>query len=150
VVNLQGLEIDGAGSGANGILLTSGATLNIKDTVIRGFANGISFQPTSPSTMSIGGTTVLNSATGISVQSSAPSAGILNDVQLINNGTGLTATGGSSVGTTVTIQNSLIANNGTAGVLSGGYSSVFVGNSTVVNNGVGLGAQSTGALLQVS
>jgi hypothetical protein len=155
VVNLQGLEIDGAGSGANGIQLTSGATLNIRDTVIRGFANGISFQPTSPSTMSVGGTTVLNSGTAINLQSSAASAGIFNDVQLINNGTGLTAiglpvAGGISAGTTVTIQNSLIANNGTAGVLSGGYSSVFVGNSTVVNNGLGLGAQSTGALLQAS
>ena len=45
VINLQGLEIDGAGSGANGIQFTSGSALNIKDSVIRSFTNGISFQP---------------------------------------------------------------------------------------------------------
>src|SRR6516165_5126937 len=37
VVNLRGLDIDGAGSGASGILFTSGAELNIQDSVIRGF-----------------------------------------------------------------------------------------------------------------
>src|SRR5262249_28489856 len=72
-VTLQGFEIDGTGSGANGILFNSGAALNLKDSVIRGFANGISFQPTSPAMMSVGATTVLNGGTGINVQSSVAS-----------------------------------------------------------------------------
>jgi hypothetical protein len=50
----------------------------------------------------------------------------------------------------VTIQNSVVANNGTVGILSGGYSAATVGNSTIANNGVGLEAQNTGALLQAS
>src|SRR5262249_52628333 len=40
VVNLQGLDIDGAGSGASGIQFSSGASLNVQDCVIRGFSNG--------------------------------------------------------------------------------------------------------------
>src|ERR1035437_1194301 len=47
IVSLQGLEIDGAGSGANGIQFNSGGSLNIQDSVIRGFTNGITFQPSS-------------------------------------------------------------------------------------------------------
>jgi hypothetical protein len=90
-VNLQGLEIDGGGSGVNGVLFSSGASLNIKDTVIRGFTTGIGFQPISPSALGLGSATIINNATGLSVQSSAVSNSLVNDVQLMNNGTGLNA-----------------------------------------------------------
>src|SRR5207249_2504842 len=43
IVTLKGLEIDGAGSGTNGIQFNSGAALNLQDSVIRGFGTGISF-----------------------------------------------------------------------------------------------------------
>jgi hypothetical protein len=150
-INLQGLDIDGAGSGANGIQFNTGASLNVQDSVIRGFSNGISFQPNGSSALSVGNTLVSNNSAGIRFQNSAISTGVLSDVQLINNGTGIVALGTSSTGpATLTIQNSVVANNGTVGILSGGYSAVMVGNSTIANNGVGLEAQNTGALLQVS
>src|SRR3954468_6335604 len=38
VINLQGLDIDGSGTGTNGILFQTGASLHIKDSEIRGFA----------------------------------------------------------------------------------------------------------------
>src|SRR5258708_25134143 len=41
VVTLKGLEIDGSGSGVNGIQFNSGAALNVLDSVIRGFSAGI-------------------------------------------------------------------------------------------------------------
>jgi hypothetical protein len=151
VVSLRGLEIDGGGSGANGILFTAGAALNIEGTVIRGFATGIGFQPANPSTLSVASTTVLNNTTGVAIQGSAATNSILNDVQLVDNATGLSVAGGSSTRPAIAnVQNTLVANNSTDGVLSGGYSSVFVNNSTIANNGVGPQAQSTGALLQVS
>jgi hypothetical protein len=84
---------------------------------------------------------VSNNSTGIRFQSSASSAGVLNDVQLVNNGTGIVALGASSTGpATVTIQNSVVANTSTVGILSGGYSAVMVGNSTIANNAVGIAA----------
>src|SRR5262245_3717793 len=59
-VSLQGLEIDGAGSGINGIQFTSGASLSIRDSVIRGFTNGINFQPIGSSALSVDRTLISN------------------------------------------------------------------------------------------
>src|SRR6516164_300417 len=151
VVNLRGLDIDGAGSGASGILFTSGAELNIQDSVIRGFTNGINFQPSGSSALSVGSTLVSNNATGIMFQGATGSVGTLNEVQLINNGTGLDAVGTSSTSPVgVMLQNSLVANSSGIGVLSGGFSNVRVSNSTIVNNGTGLEAQNSGATLSVT
>jgi hypothetical protein len=50
----------------------------------------------------------------------------------------------------VTVQNSVVVNNGTIGILSGGFSAVMVANSTIAGNGVGLEAQNAGATLQVA
>jgi hypothetical protein len=146
-VNLRGMDIDGAGSGASGIQFTSGAALNIQDSIIRGFTNGINFQPGSSSTLSVASTLISNNGTGIVFQSAAANVGFLNDVQLINNGTGLDAVGtngASPVG--VTLRDSVVANNSAIGVYSGGSSNVWVSNSTIVYNGTGLEAQNTGAI----
>ena len=151
IVNLQGLDIDGAGSGANGILFTSGATINIQDSVIRGFTNGINFQPSGSSGLFVGSTLISNNSTGISFQNSAVSIGTLNDVQLVNNGSGIVALGSSSTAVAkVTVQSSMVANNTTVGILAGSFSAVSVSNTTIANNGAGLEAQSASALLQVS
>jgi hypothetical protein len=150
-INLQGLDIDGAGSGADGIQFNSGASLYIQDSVIRGFTNGINFQPSGSSALSVDKTLVSNNSTGIKIQNSLMSTGVLNDVQLVNNGTGIVAQGGSGTGPAiVTIQNSIVANNSAIGVLSGGFSVVSVANSTIANNGIGLQAQTASAVLQVS
>jgi hypothetical protein len=151
IITLQGLDIDGAGSGASGIQFVSGASLNIQDSVIRGFSNGINFQPSGSSALLVARTLISSNPTGINFRSTAASAGVLNDVQLVNNGTGIAAVGTSSAGpATVTIQNSVVANNSSIGLLSGSYSALRVANSTVANNGVGLEAQTAGGLLQVS
>jgi hypothetical protein len=91
IVNLQGLAIDGAGTGTNGIIFTSGAALNVKDSVIRGFATGINFQPSAASALSVTGTLLTNNSTGLAFQSTTTSTGVLADVQVINNGNGLIA-----------------------------------------------------------
>ena len=94
---------------------------------------------------------VSNNSTGFRFQNSAINTGVLNDVQLVNNGTGMVALGTSSTGpATVTIQNGVVVNNGTVGIVSGGFSAVMVGNSTIANNGIGLEAQSIGAVLRAS
>jgi hypothetical protein len=151
IVNLRGLDIDGAGSGTNGVQFNSGASLNIYDSVIRGFTNGINYQPSGSSNLSVGGTLISNNSTGISFQNATASTGVLNDVQVVNNGTGIVAFSTNSTTLAIlTVQSSVVANNSTVGILSNGLSNVAVSNSTIANNGVGLEAQNTGALLQVS
>ncbi|HZU89431.1 MAG TPA: hypothetical protein VE993_09255, partial [Stellaceae bacterium] len=56
VVTLRGLDIDGLGTGANGIVFNSGGSLSVVDCVVRHFAgsgptagNGVLIQPTSGS-----------------------------------------------------------------------------------------------------
>jgi Concanavalin A-like lectin/glucanases superfamily/Family of unknown function (DUF6067) len=151
IVNLQGLGIDRAGSGANGVLFNSGAALNVKESVIRGFTNAINFQPSGSSALSIATTVITNDATGVLFRNSAGSTGVLSDVQLVNNGTGISAAGTSSTApATVTIQNTLVSANSTVGIPSAGNSNFAVTNSIIVNNGVGLQAQNTTALPRVS
>ena len=151
VINLQGLDIDGASSGANGILFNSGAALNVRDSVIRGFGTGVAFQPTGSSALSVSSTLISRNGTGILFQNAATATGVLNDVQLINNGTGLFAQGANSTGpATVTIQNSVAASNSSVAILAGANSSVQVANSTIGNNATGLQTQSSSGLIQVT
>jgi len=151
VITLQGLDIDGAGSGASGIQFTSGAALNIQDSVIRGFTNGINFQPGGASSLLVSKTLISNNSTGINLHGAAASTAVLNDVQLVGNGTGLAATGASSTASAnVTLQNSVIANNRTVGVAAGASSAVSIASSTVTNNAVGLQAQASSSLVQAS
>src|SRR5207302_3626912 len=55
-VTLRGLDIDGAGSAASGIQFTSGGALDVQNAVIRGFATGISFQPSGSSMLTVDST----------------------------------------------------------------------------------------------
>jgi hypothetical protein len=138
-VTLKGLEIDGGGSGANGIQFNSGAALNVQDSVIRGFATGISFQPQAASSFSISGTILYNNTTGVLFQTSTASTGVLSDAHLVNNASGAVVQGASSTSVvSLTVQNGVVANNGTVGLLS---TVVNVSGSTIANNGTGVQAQ---------
>ena len=149
VVSLQGLDIDGGGSGASGILLNSAGSLNIQRSVIRGFTVGINFQPNGSSVLSVANTLVANNTTGLNFQNSA--TGVLNDVQLINNGTGIVTLGVSDTDqANLTLQSGIVANNIAAGILAGSFSTVTIANTTIANNGVGVQAQSDSALVHVS
>src|ERR1051325_9841096 len=145
--NSPGLDIDGGGSGANAILFTSGAALNVEDSVIHNFANGIAISASNAHSFSIKNTSIFNNTVALGVQTSATSLGTLSGVQLVNNGTGLSAAGGSSSSqANLTVQDSIVANNDTTGVLAGNFSIVTVANSMVANNGVGLQAMGSGLL----
>ena len=151
MVTLKGLEIDGGGSGANGIQFNSGAALNVQDSVIRGFATGISFQPKAASSFSVSGTILSNNTTGILFQTSTASTGVLSDAHLVNNASGAVVQGASSASVaSLTVQNGVVANNGTVGLLSNGYSIVNVSGTTIANNGTGVQAQGSNAVLQLA
>jgi hypothetical protein len=86
----------GGESGPNGIQFNPGEALDVQDSVIRGFATGISFQPKA------------------------------------------------------TVQNGVVANNGTVKLLSNGYSIVSVSGTTIAKNGTGVQAQGSNAVLQLA
>ena len=97
VVNLRGLDIDGGNSGSTGIQFTSGQSLIIQKSVVRGFASsGINFAPTGASNLFVSDSTVTNNrGNGILVSSggSSPVNGALNRVAASGNGVGIFVNG---------------------------------------------------------
>jgi hypothetical protein len=66
VVNLRGLTLVGGGVGTNGISFTSGGTLSIQRSVVRGFANNGIFVTSAAPTVSISDTVFTgNAASGV-------------------------------------------------------------------------------------
>jgi hypothetical protein len=155
VIDLHGLDIEGQGSGASGIVFNTGGSLNIQSCVIRGFTSvGINFEPTASSALTVSDTLVSDNTagTGIILQNmgSGIASGAFSHVEVVNNGAGVSVVDSNSIGSiNVTIESSAVANNSAVGILANG-SAVFVTvvNSTIANNGVGLQAQS-GALAHI-
>jgi hypothetical protein len=138
IINLQGLDIDGGGSGGIGIQFSSGDSLNIQKSAVRNFTNsGISFSPNGPGKLFITETTVTNNANnGISITSNGTAvSGAINRVTATRNGTGILAYGANA---SVTIIDTVAGNNGYG--IGASSSAVMVRNSTVSSNGVGIAA----------
>lgn len=148
-VILQNLEIDGAGSGTDGLSFQGSGGLELRDSIVRGFNNGINFRPNGNSSLLVDNTSIYNNSVGVTLRGGL--SGTVLGSHLINNKTGLTATGtNSSQIASVTIQNAVVSDNKSAGVSANSYSTVAVINSTVSNNGVGLAATASTASISIS
>lgn len=117
VVHLQGLSIEGGGTGLNGIRFLAGGALHVRDCTIRGFRAGsglgISVEAPGPSRIFVSDTTLAASLGGIRVLSTGGSevAAFLDGVTIEGNaGTGVEADG---PGTVVRLGRSTITHNGT-------------------------------------
>lgn len=107
-VRLRGLTINGAGGGAAGIKVVSPAKVSIEDSVVDGFADGISVAEPAARVF-VSRTTVRNNrGSGIAV--SAGTAALSRCV-VIHNGTGLSAAGG----TILSFKDNVLFGNGTDG-----------------------------------
>jgi len=139
VVNLRGLDIDGGNSGSTGIQFSSGQSLNVQKSVVRGFAgSGITFAPTGASTLFVSDSTVTNNrSNGILVTSSGAASvnGALSRVTASGNGVGI-FTNGANVNVALT---DTVAGNNNYGI-GASASAVMVRNSTVSNNAIGIAA----------
>jgi hypothetical protein len=139
VINLRGLDIDGGNSGSTGIQFSSGQSLNIQKSVVRGFSSsGINFAPTGASTLFVSDTTVTNNrSNGILVTSSGsvPVNGALSRVAASGNGVGVFANG-TNVNLALT---DTVASNNNYGI-GASAAAVMVRNSTVSNNAIGIAA----------
>lgn len=168
VVVIRDLHIHGAGTGINGIQFVSGAELHVENCEIQGFTGqGINFAPSGASELYVSRTNILsNIAGGVYVvpTSTGSATATFDAVHFDGNGRGLrvedatmatvtnsvahgnTNNGFVAVSTTravtLNLDRTVSSSNGAAGVYSGGaQSTVRIGGTTVVNNGM-LGLQS--------
>ena len=155
-VYLKGLDIEGLGTGLNGINFTSGAGLVVENCVIRGFGStnglGIKFTPSNNATMNIVNTIVHHNGSvsgggGIQVAPSGVAVvarAMLDRVTVDRNNVGVAAIG-IGAASEMMIINSTIANNATIGaVASGTGATIRIGSSVIANNG---GASVSGNVL---
>jgi hypothetical protein len=159
-VTLRGLDIDGLGTGANGIVFNSGGSLTVTNSTARHFAysgdsqdtgngtgNGILIAPTSgPVNFFISNTTTsANGFGGIYYMppgGGANANGVIDNVMATDNLNGIAVnTAGTSGALALTISKSTTSNNSYSGMLFnpiGGAITVTVDSSYSDNNGNGI------------
>jgi hypothetical protein len=171
VVTLRNLDINGLGTGTNGINFMAGAGLYIENSTIYGFANGINFAPSGTSFLSVTRTLVRQAPKGallIKPQATGSATAAIADSRFENSmfgvraedrsevvvkgsiasfnlGNGYVAVSASSPAE-VTVEGCVADNNQTNGVgASGTAATVFMSNTTVTHNlnGVNVAAGST-------
>jgi hypothetical protein len=160
-VTLNGLLIDGAGAGQNGIVFTSGGSLTVTNCVVQNFSgsgptagDGILMQPSGTVSFVITNTIVSNNGNdGIHYQplgGSATANGVIDHVVATKNNLGIsinTSLGGGS--TTVAISNSIASNNSGNGIimLNAAPLTVTIDNAGISGNNDGIVAFDTPKVL---
>jgi hypothetical protein len=155
VVYLKGLDIEGVGTGLNGIRFITGASLVVQDTMIRNFGGspglGIAFNPTTNATLNVINTVVEHNGTstggGIQVapgNASATATAYLDHVTVTKNLVGVAAVGQGGTADMQINESAITANAGIGVVAAGTGGVVRIGRSAITNNG---GAATSGNVL---
>jgi hypothetical protein len=115
VVVLRSLDVNGIGTGTNGVHFVAGKALHVEDCDIYGFAGqGINFAPAGDSQLFVDRTRIRNNAGGAIHVHPGPAGfadAAIGHVEMHRNGRGIRAEDGSSV----LVRNSLAAGNAMAG-----------------------------------
>ena len=140
-INIIGVVLDGTNiANTTGIAFNSGGNLTVRDSVIRNFTqDGIDFASGSSTLSQIYVSNTLvsdNGLIGIHIEcfGTGTTYGVLHHVEVennANNGVFITTTGAP---TKVTVSDSVIANNASAGIAATYMANVMVRNSTIANN----------------
>ncbi len=174
---LRGLDIEGLGTGLNGIRFLAGGLLSVENCTIHGFAQmGISFEPSTRARLAVSDTTIRNnvaaSGGGIMVK---PGAGVfavvsLDNVRLLrnqfglrveddtravvndtiswsNNTDGFSAFGSGATLPSLMIKRSVASLNNGSGLRSEGGATVMFSDTTVTGNTTGLFVANGGGLV---
>jgi hypothetical protein len=168
VVVLRGLDIEGLGTGLNGIRFLAGAALHVHNCVIRNFAggspngNGIIFAPATVGELFVTGTFISRSGTGttgagIQIQPSGAGGAkvVLDDVHVENNIVGIRTDASTSTGgINLMLANSSSSGNtfhGVVAISTGVANNVMVDNSSMAQNAqVGVRADGSGVTIRIS
>jgi hypothetical protein len=163
VVVLRGLDIEGLGSGLDGIKFNSGAALHVENCVIRGFlgapGNGIHFAPTGASQLFVHNTIITDNnkgaaSAGILVQptGTGTAKGTIDAVQLLNGGNGFILDGSQTTGSQmdIVLSNSTVSGAPLIGVkvnaaAGKAASRAIVSQTAIVTNNIGISSAGTGA-----
>jgi len=133
-ITLNGLLIDGAGTGEYGIVINSGGSVQILNCVIRNFELGILDQPTTESANLLIADTVAsdNSATGIMIDPMGGGTPVatLSRITANNNPYGVRDVAG-----TVMIANSVLSNNSYSGLFNYTGTTTWLAKSVISGNG---------------
>jgi hypothetical protein len=163
IVVLRGLDIQGTGSGLDGVKFITGAELRVEKCVIRGFlaapGNGIHFAPTGTSKIFVLDSIIADNSqaatsAGILIQptGSGTALGTIEGVRMLNNGNGIIVDGTQSTGATmfIVVRNSLASgntSNGVSAVSAAGNAPariIFDHSAAAVNN-IGISSSGQGA-----
>lgn len=153
---LKGLDLEGSGSGVNGILFNSGALLHVEDCVIRHFSgSGIRIQSSTAASFVVTRTTVFDNGTGtsgagITIAPTATVEGTIDRLVANRNVVGILANGTSGGSFNFSVRDSVLNGNSQAGLsISSGAAVTWAMLARVVamNNGTGL--LETGATAQL-
>jgi hypothetical protein len=156
IVTLSGLDLEGLGSGVNGINFISGGTLHVHKTQIRNFrasgsgGNGISFTPSSgtpelyvaDSYITDNGSPTTTGGILIKPTGSASVMVTVNRTQVENNAVGIRVDTSSTTGTIRgVVRDSMVSgstNNGITAVSTATVATLMVDHVSVVGNNFGL------------
>jgi hypothetical protein len=165
IVVLRGLDIDGAGTGLNGIRFINGAALIVENVRIRNFNAaspngwGIQFNPTSQAELYVTGSTIANNGNasdggGIQVKGVAASTSraMINRSNVQNNSFGIKADGAGLVSGVVStiIRDSVSIGNSLSGIVAatpagGPLVNMIIDRSAASFNQSGFGVLADGA-----
>jgi hypothetical protein len=168
VVVLRGLDIEGTGSGLDGVKFNTGAVLRIEKCNIRGFlgapGNGIHFAPTGTSQLVVLDSVIADNnkganSAGILIQptGSGVASGILDGVALLNNGNGVILDGTltSASGLFMVMRNSNASGNAGTGikvvtVTGKANASLAVSHTAATNNNTGISSTGPGSQVTIA
>ncbi|MFD1704451.1 hypothetical protein ACFSCV_15695 [Methylopila henanensis] len=113
-VYLEGLTIQGGGTGVAGIRMTGQGTLHIRNSIIRGFTGA-----------------------AVSVEGGGGTRVFIDGLSASGNGFGVRIAGKSGAANSALVRNSAIVGNSTAAVQVENNGTLFVGSSSLVSSGGG-------------
>lgn len=155
-VHLRGLDIDGAGTGLDGIRMIGQGQLHIEDSNIeRVTSNGVEFAANGHSELYISNTRIAEAgAEGVLIKTSGAIGinAILSKVEITNSGSGILVDGtGNTVAMNLTLTNSLVSGNTGNGVAiksiaaASPVRATVVGTTISANAGIGVNANGAAA-----
>ncbi len=140
-IYLQGLTIEGAGVGYNGIVVNAGSTLTVAHCVVRGFSNiGIALFPSANARISISDTTIAgNTKQGIQYAGgqSAQSSLVVTRLLIDGNETGIDLFPQSG-SLNAEIGDTTVSHNSQNGIQVRGNTYAVIDNSRMIRNQYGL------------
>lgn len=149
-VTLAGLDINGLGTGLNGVRVVSGKVTRIEDSQIYGFTTtGVDFTSTSPNARLVIQDSIINNNTAaygvLSVPAAAGAAVTIRNSSLDDNSTGVAANGLTQPAI-INVFHSAITDNVTGVNSVGSLADIRLGNDDITGNGTGLTASSSGKI----